>query len=247
MPINTFTCETCGARNNYVVEMNDVGEQEVKCSRCEATTMICYDDLPERLQETIGELEANNQAFASDMMINDSSNELDTVEETIKKVDGAFANAKQIMQAFDSKLMINTDISAIAEQYAPSDTGSKTTSKHSAEISDDASNESNRSTYKSRVRAAAKKKAREYARKKIKSEWDATDDEVDEIFNLADQLIDTCNANDLTVQDLITDYHDDLVNIIRQRIDDTELRDTLVQMIESGGFASLMKIATQIN
>lgn len=239
MPINTFTCENCGARNNYVVETSENGEQEVKCSRCEAVTTISYNELPERLRETISELEANNRAFENDMAINDSSSETDTVEETIQKVDNAFASAKQVMQAFDDKLMINTDINAIAEQYAPSENVTRSASGSTATKTNDGS-------FKSRIRGAAAQKAREYARKRIKNDWDATDGEVDEIFELADQLIDTCNTNGLTIQDLITDYHDDLVRIVRQRTD-TELANTLVQMMESDSFAALMNLAMKIS
>lgn len=241
MPINTFTCENCGARNNYVVETGENGEQEVKCSRCETVATISYDELPERLRETIAELETNDRAFKSDMAINDSSSDTDTVEETIKKVDSAFASAKQVMQAFDDKLMINTDINAIAEQYAPSETVTSSPSRPTA-----SGGKSDNGSFKSRIRGAAAQKAREYARKRIKSDWDATDKEVDEIFDLADQLIDTCNSNGLTIQDLITDYHDDLVRIVRQRTD-TELASTLVQMMESDSFAALMNLAMKIN
>lgn len=247
MPINTFTCKNCGARVNYTIQVNNDGEQEIECVRCHEKTVISYDDLPERLKETIVELDESNDKFLEDMNSYGADLEgVDTVEETINKVDAAFEEAKKEMNAFDSQLQINTDINAIAEQYAPSDDLFDVSNRQS----NSSSTKKNKNSYnnsfssiKEQTKEKLRDKTRSYAKKVLADRWNASEEEIADIFEIADTIKIMSDSYHMNVQDFVREYPDDAVKIITQKAKEKDIIPILENMMETNGFEKLLDVA----
>lgn len=120
MPLNSYRCKECGKYNNYVVALDEDGEQEVVCSVCGNTTNIGYRDLPERVRESMEMLDVDSRIFEDETGIVELEPK-DTVEDTLAAVDKKFEAAKQEMSSFDKVIGISGNIMDIANEYISED------------------------------------------------------------------------------------------------------------------------------
>ena len=119
MPLNSFECEKCGKRNNYIVELDSAGNQQVACSMCGETNFISRDQLPERVLESLQELAEARATF-------DDSTQVGILNDDESIVDTLLANMEETFRATKSNFVddgievkMDMDIAGIAETYAP--------------------------------------------------------------------------------------------------------------------------------
>lgn len=120
MPLSSYRCEKCGKRNNYIVELDSAGEQIVACTVCGHESLIDYQQLPQRVKDTIRDLENDAKIF-DDEDIESELMPVDTVDETLAEVEKRFQTAKDEMASFDNIIGIKGSISRIADEYVDSD------------------------------------------------------------------------------------------------------------------------------
>lgn len=114
--MNMVECPSCGARVNYVVDPK-ASTQMVLCTRCKREVAVARDDVPERVWETLRELDEAAGIFEDEEPAEQI--EGDAVEEALSRVSSVFADARDALVDFDEKLNVDVDIAGIAEQYAP--------------------------------------------------------------------------------------------------------------------------------
>lgn len=247
MPINTYQCPSCGARVNYAVELGNHDSQRVECPRCHAEEDIDFASLPERLQLTIAELEESNDKFSQDMtssLDGDDDSGHDEVERTIDKVENAFRAAKNELSIFDRKLDIDTDINAIAEQYAPREaaTSAATTKRNDPRP---AVNNHQDHSFSGKAKRWLRDKATNYAKSKLASDWDADEQEVEEIIAIAATLQDKSDEMGYRkLSDFVQD-HPEYVEDVLASLADLGLGRQLVDMLSRGNFSTLMNTAIE--
>lgn len=119
MPLNSFECEKCGKRNNYIVELDSAGNQQVVCSMCGETNFVSRDQLPERVMESLQELAEARATF-------DDSTQVGILNDDESIVDTLLANMEETFRATKSNFVddgievkMDMDIAGIAETYAP--------------------------------------------------------------------------------------------------------------------------------
>lgn len=120
MPLNSYECEQCGKRNNYVVELDTQGKQMVTCTVCGHNNEIDYDKLPQRVKDTLSALASDAQIFEDSDTV-DALNPVDTVDDTLAQVDKRFQAVKEEMSSFNDVIGIEGNISRIAEEYISND------------------------------------------------------------------------------------------------------------------------------
>lgn len=119
MPINTISCSNCGTRINYVVDPS-ADSQTVRCPSCEAETRIASADLPERVRQTIADLEQSELSFADDAAMKATSDDEGALEAALTKAEQAFLQAKQEFASDDGdETTFSTDILSFADEYIP--------------------------------------------------------------------------------------------------------------------------------
>lgn len=243
MPINTLTCPSCGARTNYTVELDENNEQSVTCIRCGESFNVDYDDLPERLQETITELAESDSQFASDMDEYAAAlNGIDTVEETIQQVDNAFAKVKQEMSSFNKTLQFDEDTNALIEQYTSLDSANAQDPRLQTK-----SQSGKNQNWKDKVKQAASNKAQAYARQKIADKFGATEEELDDIFAIAGALQSRANSSEMSISQFIKNNPGEVTQLIAENAFTEDLAPQLIKMMGSGSFTTIMDIATSID
>lgn len=116
MPLNSFTCENCGARNNYIVETDANGEQTVACHSCGTAYVMEYDDLPDRVKNTLTDLQEDSKIFTDDTMsVIDDPN---SVDDTLDQVDMRFQEARKVMDSFNDVVKIKDSLLKSADELS---------------------------------------------------------------------------------------------------------------------------------
>ena len=121
MPLNSYKCPECGKRNNYVVDLDEQGDQIVACSVCGHENNISYNELPQRVKDILRDLDSDAKIFAdTDQHCRLDQN--DTVDEALIQANARFQKVREEMASFDDIIGIEKSILRIADEYISEDT-----------------------------------------------------------------------------------------------------------------------------
>lgn len=119
MPLNSFKCEQCNKYNNYVVALDEDGGQEVICSMCGNHAYITKDALPERVLESIQQLQDDYKAFDDAKQVIILNDDESIVDELLSNMESAFQDVKNNLVIGNEDAKMDLNIEAIADAYAP--------------------------------------------------------------------------------------------------------------------------------
>lgn len=119
MPLNSYKCPECGKRNNYVVDLDEQGDQTVACSVCDTQITIRKDQLPERVLESLQELKAADDIFNDEQQVSILNDDDSIVDELLANMEEAFHDVKNSFNADSHEVQMDMNIAKIAETYAP--------------------------------------------------------------------------------------------------------------------------------
>lgn len=119
MPLNSYTCSNCGKRNNYVVEFDADGIQSMICPICGAETVIEKSQIPDRILESIQELDEANNSLGDGAQITILNDDESIVDKLLANMEATFQDVKENFNIDGEGAKMDMDIAKIAEDYAP--------------------------------------------------------------------------------------------------------------------------------